>query len=259
MKPGTRSSTKTQGGTSASGSQTNSPLSNRREDLALKVEAAVKQCLQDKATVDNLATVLTEKVVNTVFDAVKLLVTEEIAKLKDEFSNKLDELQQYQRRNAVRIFGIPERADENTDKLVVDLVKEKLNYALPASAICRSHRVGPKRGDKARPIIVKFISYRFRSEVFWRKKNLKDTGITISEDLTAARFQLLHVAMSRFGKSNVWSQDGRINFINQGVRGSVTTLYDLPLPPKTPQTAQMNRKEEPDPTQKLPAAATFRQ
>ncbi|KAG8309327.1 hypothetical protein J6590_088938 [Homalodisca vitripennis] len=43
---------------------------------------------------------------------------------------------------------------------------------------------GGRRKKRARPIIVRFTSYRDRQRVFNVKKQLKNTGVTICEDLT---------------------------------------------------------------------------
>ncbi|KAJ4448744.1 hypothetical protein ANN_00135 [Periplaneta americana] len=101
-----------------------------------------------------------------------------------ELERKVDDLEQYQRRQCVRIFGIEEEVGENTDKLVVELATN-IGVELKVEDIDRSHRVGRTTSDgRPRPIIVKFCSYRKRSEVFFNKKRLKGSGMTLREDLT---------------------------------------------------------------------------
>ena len=67
-----------------------------------------------------------------------------------------------------------------------------------------------KTGDRPRPIIVKYVSYRKRSEVFRSKKILTGSGITVREDLTKHRYQLLQDAIAKFGLKNVWTMDGAV-------------------------------------------------
>ncbi|KAG8256323.1 hypothetical protein J6590_070933 [Homalodisca vitripennis] len=67
---------------------------------------------------------------------------------------------------------IPEVEIESTDIEVAKLRRENLAIELLAEAICRSHRVGKQSGLAADgrirhpPIIVRFISYRYRRMVY---------------------------------------------------------------------------------------------
>jgi len=132
-----------------------------------------------------------------------------------QFESRLDELEQYGRRNNVRIFGVQENDNEDTNA-IVEKVASKMNVSLPDSAIDRSHRIGSK-GAFPRPIIVKFTSYAYRSEVFFNKKRLKGTKITVREDLTKTRLKLLKDAAKSYSERNVWSIDGVI-MVNVGLR-----------------------------------------
>lgn len=42
-----------------------------------------------------------------------------------------DDLEQYQRRNNLRVFGINETNDEDTDKLLINMFMEKLDVDIP--------------------------------------------------------------------------------------------------------------------------------
>lgn len=119
-----------------------------------------------------------------------------------------DMLQQYTRRNNLRIYGIPEKQNENTDAIVINLLKEKLNIDLGIDRIERSHRIGNLK--TGRHIIVKFSSYRDRHRIFENRRKLKGTGIVISEDLTKTRLNILKSAQKKFNRENVWSLDGTI-------------------------------------------------
>ena len=55
---------------------------------------------------------------------------------------KTDDLEQYSRRNTVRIRGIPEALNEDTDGLVKDVAARKLDVQLTKHDFVRSHRVG---------------------------------------------------------------------------------------------------------------------
>lgn len=89
------------------------------------------------------------------------------------------------------MFGVSEGANEDTDQLVLTLFKEKLKIDLPVERLSRTHRVErqwPQSMDgtqRWRPIIVQFISYGDRRAVFGNKRLLKESGITLREDVTA--------------------------------------------------------------------------
>ena len=89
-----------------------------------------------------------------------------------------DELEQYSRRNNLRITGIEEKDGEDTDCLVTDLVKDTLNIPLELVEINCSHRVGKKIQSKPRAILVKFTSYGSRRKLFQAKCHLKNHDTT---------------------------------------------------------------------------------
>ena len=134
------------------------------------------------------------------------ILTQQIDSLKTELKEKngyisqretrIDDLEQYSRRNCLVISGIPETENESTDDIILDLVNKQLNTSLEAREIDRSHRVpgGPPRinADKPRNIIVKFTSYNARKRVFEKKSNLKNARnrIFINENLTKQRSEM---------------------------------------------------------------------
>jgi hypothetical protein len=152
----------------------------------------------------------------------------QLQKKDEEIHERVDNLEQYQRRNNLRIFGIPETQGEDTDLLVVDLFKNKLKLDIDVSHIERSHRVGrertvPEGGPQTRPraIIVKMSSYRYRRLVYESKRRLKGTGVVVREDLTRRRTEMYNRAVDKHGFQRVWTTDGRICWIDKdGKRGT---------------------------------------
>ena len=105
---------------------------------------------------------------------------------------KLDHLEQYSRRNSVRITqNIPEKKDENTDEIVIGIAQNELGITLKLEDIDRS-RVGPRGGKKPRPIIAKFVSYKTKCKLYQARNRSKfsgnaSEGTYINEDLTKVR------------------------------------------------------------------------
>jgi hypothetical protein len=189
----------------------------------------------DKSELELLIVKAVESATKSITEDLRAL-KEEVSSLKEELVAKdfkirhlettVDDLEQYGRRNNLRIFGIPERDNEKTDDIVID-VASKIGVVLDSSCIDRSHRVG-KKGTHHRPIIVKFTSYAHRRSVFSQKKLLKGTKITVREDLTKSRLNLMKNAVSAYSEKRVWSIDGVIK-INAGLRYPLSIHTDEQL------------------------------
>lgn len=134
----------------------------------------------------------------------------EQSKLINSIQEKNDNLEQYTRRQNLRVFGIKEERGEACEERVIRLFQEKLHINITPQQIDRCHRSGRYNENKPRGIIVKFISYKDRNAIFEKKKFLKHSGVTISEDLTKQRITLLKDAGHAFGFENCWTRDGRV-------------------------------------------------
>ena len=106
-----------------------------------------------------------------------------------------DRLQQYSRRESVRIFGIRQAEGETAEQVeqkALGVFKEA-GADVKEEDIAAVHRVG-KVGRGLRPILVKFVSRRKRREVM-EKKSLKGKDgyqkVYINDDLTPLRAKLL--------------------------------------------------------------------
>ena len=121
----------------------------------------------------------------------------------------LEEQRQYSRRNFILIHGRKEEQHESTDEHVIDVLKN-MDLQISKDKIDRCHRMGRRSTDKARPIIVKFGSYRQKKLSYDNKKKLKGKGIFITECLTRERHTLLKKCFDAYGKDKVYTYDGRI-------------------------------------------------
>lgn len=176
------------------------------------------EALTDPRVVHNLTDILVKPMLDEMKrkDEVIQELSAEVTSLKAEVStlkDAVDELEQYGRRNAVRIWSkdIPEKPGEDTDVLVRDIAK-KAGVDIPPNGISRSHRVGRPAPGKVRPIIVKFSTYNIRRTVYDARKNL--AGVFVSEDLTRIRSSIYFKARQERAAGrfkHCWSSDGRIN------------------------------------------------
>ena len=138
----------------------------------------------------------------------------------------VDDLEQYSRCQCLRILVVEEKYGEDTDKIVME-VAEKVGVTVQLTDIDRSHRMGVKRGDRPGPLIAKFVSYRNRNEFFKNKRKLKHSGITIREDLTKVRYNLLQKVIKKHSFQQVWTVDGAVVVKSGETKKRITSLLDL--------------------------------
>ena len=122
----------------------------------------------------------------------------------------LEESQQYSRRTNVLIHGVEEEPNEDTDTVAQNLFTERMGLPIIDRDIARSHRLGRRVEGSNRPIIVRLLSYRQKKTVYDSKKQLKSTGISITENLTKKRYEFYKKCKDKFGMQNVTTLDGRI-------------------------------------------------
>ena len=113
----------------------------------------------------------------------------EVSSLSEKLNGiteQVDWQEQYSRRNRLLIHGITEGNQENTDGSALEIFREKLDIELTQTDIDRAYRIGKsdKRSSRPRPVIVKFIRYNDKKKMFSKKKQLKNSGMSITEGLT---------------------------------------------------------------------------
>jgi len=99
------------------------------------------------------------------------------------------ELEQYSRRNCLLIDGIPHVKGEDTDKVLLNFLKKKLDIELEDDSIDRYHcfKSVTTTKNKPKPIIVKFVIHNDKDWVYYNKKKLKNQEYLITESLTSVR------------------------------------------------------------------------
>lgn len=205
------------------------------DNLKIDIENVLKEVLCDARLLDEVAKALAP-IIAKQYEAKMEIALNKISQLETKLNEKdaqitvltsnIQDLEQYSRRNSVRIFGVPEEEGENTNKLVSDLCNN-IGVQVVDSDIDRSHRVGKRVGNKPRAIIVKFNKYCTKSSVCKSRKKLKGTRIFIKEDLTKFNLHLLNLAAEKLGFKNVWSYDGKIFYKNTSGITRIKNVTDL--------------------------------
>lgn len=210
-----------------------------RSDLA-DITNCIKQYFEDGTILKKLADSVADIVISKFEQKLDALVNRcssmesKITQLENEkgvLSKKLEDQEQYSRRNSIRVFGLPENKDEDIEHAVLAVFNTKMQASCKPEHIDRVHRVGrrPINNDntKSRPVIVKFISYKYRDIVFKNKRTLRGTGITIKEDLSTTRLSLLKSTADKFGYRNVWTLDGVVRVSHNGQKIAINSTADL--------------------------------
>uniref|UniRef100_A0A8D9E972 Zinc finger DNA binding protein n=1 Tax=Cacopsylla melanoneura TaxID=428564 RepID=A0A8D9E972_9HEMI len=152
----------------------------------------------------------------------------------EQVKERNNKLEQYTRRNNLRIFGLKEENKEDVEIKVLKVLNEKLNIPINKDDIEACHRTGRLDNAKGgRNIIVRFVSRKVRDNVFRNKRLLKDTRIFINEDLTEANLKLFKMCSEKFGKLNTYTWYGNIMVVCNGVKRTINNEKDLNRPSLT--------------------------
>lgn len=213
-----------------------SKFNKQQED---KIEQIVTNIIISKFD-DNWMSTLIDKITEKVEQSCKNKLKEQeekINQMEKEVNNlkieleqvKMDKdnVEQYTRKNNVRIFGIKEVNQENTENLVIKLCQEKLNINLTANDIEICHRVGTNNNKNNRPIFVKLISNKVKNDIYYAKSKLKGLKITIREDITKHRMEIIKTAVEEFGPKNVWTQNGSMYIYCNNKKNYVKNVEEL--------------------------------
>ena len=168
-------------------------------------------------------------------------------KVQEGYINELygqqDDLEQYTRKHALEIHGIPEDLYTTTDDVVIKL-GELLNVPITNADIDISHKLfNGKNQPKA--IIVKFISHKKKTQIYRKRTELRNvkisdlfpdcstadvvqsTRIYINENLTQYRKGIMKKAnkMRKDGMiQSAWSLDGKL-YVKTSPSGTPVRIY----------------------------------
>lgn len=142
-------------------------------------------------------------------------------------AQSLDNMEMRGRRKILLLHGVPEKQEEETAQVVVQIVKQHFKLDL-TSGIKRCHRMGRSSTHKPRPILFKVHDMALRDKIWFGKTNLKGSGLTVSEFLTKSRHNVFMAARDRFGVTQCWTREGTVFVLDsKGSRHRVTSFAEL--------------------------------
>ena len=160
-------------------------------------DAVLQQVIIRFAKDDAFLEIIRDQVKAAVKEAVDEAVAArdaEIESLREELADtkaQLNSLEQYSRRLCLDVSGVPETANEDTDRLVMDTAR-LAGIEITKNDIDRSHRVGAVKPGKPRTLIVRFASYAKREALYDARKRLRQPrpfeGSTVSADVAGHVF-----------------------------------------------------------------------
>ena len=153
----------------------------------------------------------------------------QIEKSAETANGKINDLEQYGRRNNLKISGLPESEGDETAEMTTGIVIDKLNNVidnlnLRGEDIDIAHRLGPKRNRRwgqetvsARRVIIKFNSRIKRYNILRNRKLFKGTDIFVNEDLTQINQNVLACVRKKMADEvkQSWSINGHIFYESQ--------------------------------------------
>lgn len=179
---------------------------------------------------ESIAEILTETVISQMVDKVIEKTSEKIKvvssnleqhgkyieKFRVNMEEKIDNIEQFSRRNNIRIYGLKEGENENIQLVVDNFFTEKMGLHDMEEKIDYCHRIGKSTSDGKRAILVRLKTRAARDIVISNRKVLKGTQITVTEDMTALRHRWLKEVVEVIGGRSVWTLNGQIFFIRKG-------------------------------------------
>ena len=146
----------------------------------------------------------------------------------------VDRLAQYSRCENVRLHGVPETGDENTDDVVIGIAHD-MGVDISRNDIGVSHRLPKSHTMSERPIIVKFVRRNTKTALMTNKKTLRTIDryrhTYVNDDLTPLRSRMLRTLKNDDEVKRVWTIDGIFHCIvvenNAEVKKRLETPDDL--------------------------------
>lgn len=133
----------------------------------------------------------------------------DLKKENTELHCKLNDNENYQRRENIRISGIPEVSSENPMKTACNFFAEK-GFNMSGKELHVAHRIGKQNSGKPRTIIIRFFNRNMRDRVIKERKMLKGSGVTISEDVSNLSMKTLMRVQRSQGILNAWIWNGQV-------------------------------------------------
>ena len=142
----------------------------------------------------------------------------ELQKSNNDLRMKNNDLEQYMRRSNLRIFGLDVSKEKDCVGKAATYLRDALSILLDPSDVEVAHVVPSHKKikstgsapDRKTVILIRFRSKASRELVMKHRRKLKNTGISISDDLTAWNMEILRNLRDDDRIENTWSWNGKL-------------------------------------------------
>ena len=194
------------------------------ESMKLLIPSLVEQI---KAQLMNAINVAVESAINNMKKEIISSSKMEIASQANvsylRTLSEAEKLESYNRRDNLRILGIPECLEgennrENFDTTIAKVVEisHDIGANVRASDISIAHRL-PSRSNRGKPIIVRFARRIAKINLLRNKKKMADKeglkNISVFEDLSKARVNFIKMMKSDCRIKSAWTRESVIHYV----------------------------------------------
>ena len=211
---------------------TNLEQDKRILDLEQSLNVVTERCLALESKLDN-----TEKSMEKFSDS-------SIDKLQGQIKDNMsltNDVEQYSRRLNIRIHGLSSNDDDDDNPIntVISFLRNKLHVDCELDDIEAAHplparpHTRPSTASHTHPtrssFIVRFRRNQKRLEILLKRRLLKGSGLSISEDLTALNSQLLNRLNHDDRIQSAWSWNGHIYAVGKNTGGKKFVIKPFSL------------------------------
>lgn len=124
------------------------------------------------------------------------------------------------------IHGVLEKDGENLIEEIISLVQNRLNIPVDKNNISHCGRIGKKRVDKSRPIVITFSVKWLRDKIYVNKAKLKGSKLVCTEFLTKKRLTIFKKCREVYGRQ-CWTSGGLIVVLVNGRKNFISTAAEM--------------------------------
>ena len=151
--------------------------------------------------------------------------------------------EQYSRKNNIKIYGVSEAKDENTEEVVEKVLIDKMNYTITKTDITAVHRIPGKQGQH-RPILLKMKNNNSKAEIMRKWAALKKAkskaqgqsqeqgqsqsalgGFRLANDITKLNANLITTLLNHPDVTAAWYFNGSV----YAEHNSKRMKFDIPF------------------------------
>lgn len=195
-------------------------------------------------SVKDVAAAILPGIANIISVAVSTAISASMKELSDKMDRKIaemqrycllnkyenDKLEQYSRRENLRILGLEEEADETEGVLEAKIIElaGDIGVKLDTSDISVAHRLGKPR-EGGRPVVLRLCHRKKKNEMMHNKKKLKgrQRKVYVNDDLTSLRAKMMNLVKNQEIVKNVSTREGSIlAWLHSGGRPVVINTPD---------------------------------